>query len=133
MIGRIQRQGHYELFEARGKELLVLNDENENLEQWFSIYTEKEMVKILFTHVRFGDARTKNFIQQGNFYVGVVEDDPDYPGFTHLYLQDEKGYEEFILPEGLPSSMTPEKLVVPTNKWITSEELENNFISEAEQ
>lgn len=133
MIGRIQKQGHYELFEdGRGKELLVLNDDNENLESWYSIFREKEIVKMIITKVRFDDPRTQNLTQQGHFYLAVIEDDPDYPGFAHLYLQDEKGYEEFVLPEGIASLAMPEKLVIPTNKWLRREQVENYLIYEAD-
>jgi|GEM_PF-1331431 len=134
MIGRVQQQGHYELFEdARGKELLVLNDNNENLECWFDIFREKgENIKIIFTEPRDDDPRNSNLRQDGHFYLAVVEDDPDYPGFTHLYLQDENGYEEFVLPEGLPSAAYPDKWVIITNKWLTRDQVENYFVYEAE-
>lgn len=133
MIGRIQEQGHYELFEdERGRELLVLNDDNENLEGWFSILYEKAFVKLIYSHYKLNDSRTLTVKQEGHFYLAVIEDDPDYPGFTHLYLQDEKGYEKFVLPEGIASIAMPEKLMIPTNEWLSREQVENYLIYEAE-
>jgi hypothetical protein len=117
---RILDRGRYEIFETNhGHEILGLDGKEGK--KWFAV-VRGQKGDIL---VRSGPDHTKDHtISQGRFYLVDFIQDPKFNDVPHLFLERNARYEEWILPNGLPTSSDPQKRVVLTNDTIAKEELE---------
>jgi hypothetical protein len=120
MPAKIEDQGEYELFQTdHGHEILAL-DGNRGT-KWFAIVRGQKGDII----VRSSSEHSKDHtIQRGRFYLVDFVQDPKFKDMPHLFLQKGGSYEEWMLPNGLPTSRDPQKRVVLTNDTVSKEELE---------
>jgi hypothetical protein len=118
MQGKILYTGAFELFfSERNRRVLKLDND---LYSWTKEGNIEYLNYTEGTSYKSGD---KNFIlaQRGSFFIAVVDDDPDYPGMQHLFLENESLYEEYILAEGLPHQMDTMKEIAWTGNIIPAE------------
>lgn len=107
----IINEGRYDLFETtKGHQILSLNDED-----WYAL-VEGEKGDIIVQSD--SDHEKKKTLQEGRFYLADFEDDPDFNDVPHLFLQQGDQYQEFILPNGLPTRGDHQKKLIRSNKKV---------------
>jgi hypothetical protein len=118
---KIMDQGRYEIFQTdHGHEILVLDGDEGK--KWFAV-VRGQKGDIL---VRSDSDHTKDrTISRGRFYLVDFVQDPKFKDMPHLFLEKNARYEEWILPNGLPTSSDSQKRVVLTNDTIDKDELED--------
>jgi hypothetical protein len=118
---KILERGRYEILETdHGHEILVL--EGKESKKWFAV-VRGQKGDIL---VRSDSDHTKDHtISRGWFYLVDFIQDPKFKDMPHLFLEKNARYEEWILPNGLPTSSDPQKRVVLTSDTIGKDELED--------
>jgi hypothetical protein len=118
---RIEDKGEYELFETNhGHEILVL-DGNQGKKKWFAIVRGEKgdiVVRSDSDHIK------ERTLRRGKFYLVDFVEDPKFKDMPHLFLQRNGKYEEWMLPNGLPTSSDPQKRVVLTDYTVGRDELE---------
>ena len=113
----IKEKGDYELFETtRDHRILVLNGE-----QWFA-RVEGQQGEIL-VHSD-SDHKKDRTLQQGQFYLADFEDDPTYKDMPHLFLEKGGHYQEWMVPNGLPTEDDHQKKVIRTDESLDKKDLE---------
>jgi hypothetical protein len=116
----IKDQGKYELFETdHGHEILRLDGERGT--QWFAVVRGQKgdiLVRSNSDHVK------QRTIQSGRFYLVDFIEDPKFKDKPHLFLQNGNRYEEWMVPNGLPTDSDPQKRVVLTHDILEKNELE---------
>jgi hypothetical protein len=117
MAAKLEDSGNYELFEdEHGHRFLELNGE-----RWY-VWVEGQRSPLL---VRTDSNHTKaHHILKGKFYLIDFNGDPKFRDVPHLFLQKGDVYQEFIVPNGLPTDDDPQKRLVVTRKTLPAEELE---------
>lgn len=111
MRGELEKEGKYELFETtHGHEILVLNNKN-----WFAIVKTKQGQILVHSD---SDHKKKRALQKGEFYLANFENDPSFKDMPHLFLKEGKKYQEFILPNDLPTNKKPQKKLVVVDEKI---------------
>jgi hypothetical protein len=117
MPARLKDSGRYSLFEDQhGHRFLVLNGE-----RWY-VWIEAQKSPIL---VRTdSDHKKKRDIQHGKFFLVDFKDDPKFKDMPHLFLQKGNAYQEFLVPNGLPTDRDPQKRFVVTRHTLPKKELE---------
>ncbi len=117
MAVQINEQGTYERFKtSKGRRVLVLNNE-----RWFGWVTGQKgelLVRSSPSH------RKSQTCERGRFYFVQFADDPEYRDVPHLFLETEDGFEELILPNGLPDEQDVQKKVIRTEHKMNREKLE---------
>jgi hypothetical protein len=111
-------KGMYDLFETNHHhQILVLNRR-----QWFALVRGQKgdiLVRTNSDHIR------DHTIQRGRFYLVDFVQDPKFKNMPHLFLEVDGHYEEWLLPNGLPTARDREKRVVLTNDTLSTQELED--------
>ncbi len=116
MAVKVKDKGQYELFETtHGHRILVLNDA-----RWFA-WVEGQQGEIL-VHSD-SDHKKDHTIQKGEFYLVDFENDPKYKDMPHLFLQKEEHFEEFMVPNSLPTEQDYQKKIVSTDNTLPREKL----------
>lgn len=127
MQGTILDKGNFEIFETeRGRSLLVLNEVR--IYVWAK-EDKRETLRLTEGITEKSDDVHPFLAYSGPYFIVAVEDDPIFPGLSHLYLRHEDHYDEFILQDGLPDLESWTKQIVDTHRIIPAEELET-FIYE---
>jgi hypothetical protein len=120
MPAKIEDRGEYELFETNhGHEILVLDGQNGR--KWLAVVRGQRgdiLVRTDSDHVK------ERTIQRGRFYLVDFIEDPRFKDMPHLFLQKDGRYEEWMVPNGLPTAGDPQKRVVLTDDTLSKEELE---------
>ncbi len=117
MTASVQRHGRYQLFETpRQNRILVLNDD-----LWYA-WVEGQQGELLVRSD--SDHESRGVIREGEFYLVDFTDDPGFTDVPHLFLERDGGFQEVILPNGLPTDDDNQKRVVGTDKSIPREDLE---------
>jgi hypothetical protein len=115
---RILDKGRYELFKSTHRHrILVLGGR-----KWFALIRGQRGQLIVRTDADHERAET---LQRGRFYYVDFRKDPLFEDQPHLFLQKEDRYQEFVLPNGLPTRADPQKLIVSTRKSLPATELEH--------
>lgn len=122
MTATVQRHGRYTLFETpQQNRILVLGDD-----LWFA-WVGGEQGEILVQSD--ADHERDRIVQDGDYYLVDFEQDGSFTDVPHLFLEASSGFQEIILPNGLPTSDDTQKRVVTTAKTITRAELERYLAS----
>ena len=122
MTATVQRHGRYTLFETpRQNRILVLGDD-----LWFAWVGGQQGEILVRSDPEHERERT---IQDGEYYLIDFEDDTSFRDVPHLFLESAEGFQEVILPNGLPTDDDAQKRVVGTTKTITRHELERHVNS----
>lgn len=117
MAVHVRESGSYELIETTKKNrILVLEGET-----WFA-WVEGQQGEILVLSDE--EHKRRRMIQQGNYFLVDVDDDPRFRDVPHLFLGNATQYEECILPNGLPDERDTRKKIIRTGTEIEKEELE---------
>ena len=120
MTATVQRHGRYELFETqRDNRILTLGND-----LWFAWVTGDQGEILVRSEADHERART---IQEGEFYLVDFQTDPSFTDVPHLFLERDDGFQELILPNGLPTHDDPQRRVVPTEKSVGRDELERHL------
>lgn len=107
----IINQGSYEIFETtKDHQILALNDE-----EWYAMIEGEKGEVIVHSD---SDHEKKKSLQQGKFYFVDFEDDPDFRDVPHLLLQQGDEYQEYILPNGLPTKNDHQKKLIRSDKKV---------------
>jgi hypothetical protein len=115
----IMNQGHYELFEtSNGNQILVFNNE-----EWYALVEGEKGDIIVHSD---SDHEKKKTLQEGKFYLADFEDDPDFRDMPHLLLQREDEYQEFILPNGLPTQGDHQKKLIRSDKPVSVDKVKEH-------
>jgi hypothetical protein len=126
MRGKVLNQGNFELLRSpEGRLLLLINSVIKNDKYFWNVSGNYEyLIHTEGISERSGDTDFE-VIRSGHFYLIELQDSPDYPDLPHLYLQDEhNNYEDFLLPDGLPDLLNPEKEIITTGTTVDQEELD---------
>jgi hypothetical protein len=114
---KIIAQGTYELFETNHHHQILTLDGR----HWFALVRGQKsdiLVRSDADHIK------DHTIQQGRFYLVDFDQDPKFSDMPHLFLEADGHYEEWLLPNGLPTDRDPQKRVVLTNDMLSKQELE---------
>lgn len=115
----IEGQGKFEVFRTNhGHRILDLND-NEYY-AWVSGDKGELLVRTTADHNK------KETLQRGRFYLVNFKNEQDYRDMPHLFLErDDGGYEEMMLPNGLPAAKNDyQKLILDVDKVLSKERVE---------
>lgn len=116
MSAKVKKHGDYELFETtKDHRILVLNDD------WYA-WVEGQQSPLLVKSD--SDHKKDHTISKGNFYLIDFEDDPDFRDQPHLFLEQDDGYKDLLLPNGLPTSGDTQKRLVESDETISKKKLE---------
>lgn len=119
MRGKLENQGHYELFETtKGHQILNLNDE-----QWYAVVEGQQGDLLVHSD---SDHEKKKTLQEGEFYLANFKDDPEFRDMPHLFLQDGKQYSEFILPNGFPTKSDHQKKLIRSDEKISKDKVKKH-------
>lgn len=122
MAATVQDSGYYELFETdHGNRILALNDE-----RWFA-WVEGQQGEILV--LTDSDHEKEKTLQEGEFCFVEFRDDPSFRDMPHLFLEQDGGFQELILPNGLPNEQDPQKKIVTSDETVARKKLEK-FLAE---
>ena len=114
----IADQGGYELFETNHQHrILMLNDD-----RWFALIRGQQ--GDMLVHSERAHERERP-IQRGRFYLVDFEQDPKFSDIPHLFLEAGQQYQEWVVPNGLPTKADPQKRVVLTDETLSKRELED--------
>jgi hypothetical protein len=117
MTVKVKDSGRYELLEdEHGHRFLVLNGA-----RWYVWVAGQKSPIIVRTD---SGHQIERRVQRGRFYFVDFKDDPEFRDQPHLFLQNGDAYQEFLLPNGLPTQRDPQKRLVVTRKKIAKKELE---------
>lgn len=95
MRGKLQGEGHYELFQTtHGHRILCLDDE-----RWFAV-VEGQQSDILVGSD--GDHEKADTVRSGKYFYADFENDPEFRDQPHLFLEEGRHFREYVLPQGLP-------------------------------
>ena len=123
MKGEILDKGQYEILESqRGRIMISFNGANTYI--WS---TENNIETLRLTNgisYKSGDGHFK-VARSGPYFIINTIDETYYKGLPHLYLKHENHYDEYILQDGLPNLIDIDKEIIPTNRVISAEEIEN--------
>jgi hypothetical protein len=110
MRGKLEKEGKYELFETtHGHEILVLNKKD-----YYAVVKTSQGHLLVKSDA---DHKKDHEVDSGKFYLADFEDDPAFKDMPHLFLKEGKKYQEFILPNDLPTdSDTQKKLIIEDDK-----------------
>jgi hypothetical protein len=115
---RVLERGKYELFEdAHGHRFLVLDGE-----RWYAWITAQRSPLLVRTD---SDHEIKRAVQRGKFFLVDFRQDPKFKDLAHLFLQKGDEYQEYLLPNGLPSERDPQVRFVVTRNTLARKELED--------
>ena len=113
----IADQGRYELFETpHHHRILRLNND-----KLFALIRGQQGDMLVHSEREHERERT---IQEGQFYLVDFDQDPKFRDIPHLFLEANGKYEEWVLPNGLPTKADPQKRVVFTDETLSKRELE---------
>ncbi len=121
MAATVKDRGNYELFDTdQGHRILVLNGE-----QWFA-WVEGQEGELLVRSD--SDHRKDHTVQKGYFYLAEFDNDPRFQNNQpHLFLQNGDHFQEFIVPNGLPTGVDDQKKVVSTDDNVAKDELTDHL------
>ena len=122
MSGNIIDQGHFELFESkRSNRLLMLNDN-----QWYRWQWDAPIQKLYLTKGvvdKSGD-NEYDVLMEGRFYI-VLSTTGEYAGFHYLLLENRDYFNVYRLPQALPNSMDIEAEIVDVKEKVLSEQIDS--------
>lgn len=120
MQGNIHKRGQYELFETtKGHQILNLNDKE------FYAVVEGQRGDILVRSD--ADHQKSKTIRKGRFYLADFNNDPRFNDIPHLFLQEnEHQYQEWILPQDVPSAGDHQKKLVRTDKKVSKAKIDHH-------
>jgi hypothetical protein len=115
---RVLERGKYELFEdAHGHRFLVLDGDH-----WYAWITAQRSPILVRTD---SDHEIERTVQRGKFFLVDFRQDPKFKDMPHLFLQKGDEYQEYLLPNGLPSQRDPQVRFVVTRDTLARKELED--------
>lgn len=117
MKGTLRKQGQYELFETtKSHQILTLNQQD-----WYAIVEGNQGEIIVLSD---SDHEKKETIQTGQFYLADFQNDPEFNDVPHLFLEGQDHYQEFILPNGLPTTKDYQKKLVRSKENLSVAKIE---------
>lgn len=118
MHGKLEESGHYELLETtKGHQILKLG-----AQRYFAV-VEGQKGDILVRSD--ADHEFRRNLRQGKFYLADFDDDPEFNDLPHLFLQiDSSHFDEWVLPQGLPTQNDHQKKLIRTGDSVTTEKVE---------
>jgi hypothetical protein len=120
MTATVRRHGQYTMFETpSGNRILALGND-----LWFAWVRGDEGEILVRSDSDHEQDRT---VQEGEYYLVDVQDDPTFTDVPHLFLEREGEFQEIILPNGLPTDDDIQKRIVATDKTISREKLERDL------
>lgn len=120
MTATVRRHGRYTMFETPGgNRILALGSD-----LWFAWITGDQGELLVRSDADHEQERT---VQDGEYYLVDVHNDPSFTDVPHLFLEREGEFQEIILPNGLPTDDDIQKRVVAPDKTITREKLEREL------
>jgi hypothetical protein len=117
MAAKMRASGRYELVEDEHRHRFLVLDAR----RWY-VWIDGQRSPIL-VHSRRSHAKTRS-LQRGRYYLVEFHDDPKFRDLPHLFLQKGERFQEFLLPNGLPSERDPQKRFVVTRKTLPKKQLE---------
>jgi hypothetical protein len=115
---RIQERGKYELFEdPHGHRFLVLEGK-----RWYAWIDAQRSPILVHTN---SEHEVKRSLQRGKFFLVDFRRDPKFKDMPHLFLQKGDEYQEYLLPNGLPTRSDPQVRFVVTRNTLSKKELED--------
>ena len=112
----IKKQGHYRLFETNhDHRMLVLGD------SYFAWIHGQQSPILVHSD---SDHEKDHQIASGEFYFVDFKNDPKYKDMPHLFLEKDNGFEEIMLPNGLPTESDAQKRIVKTDNTLSRDKLE---------
>lgn len=118
MKGKLAKKGTYEIFvTTNNHQILALNEQN-----WYAIVEGKQGDILVLTD---SDHEKNKTVMQGDFFLVHFKNDPEFNDVPHLFLQDEKHYREFILPNGLPTKSDHQKKLIRTDAKLSTDHIED--------
>lgn len=120
MQNATEKRGHYDLFETtHGHQILNLNDRD------FFAVVEGQKGDILVRSD--SDHKKKTSVMKGDFCLVDFQDDPKFNDTPHLFLQEsDSQYQEWVLPQGLPSDSDHQKKLVRTDNRVEKDKVERH-------
>jgi hypothetical protein len=115
---KVKDSGKYDLFEdEHGHRFLVLDGK-----RWYAWIDAQRSPILVRTN---SDHRKKRELQSGRFYFVDFDRDPKFRDMPHLFLQKGEQYQEFLLPNGLPTENDPQVRFVVTRHTLPKRDLES--------
>jgi hypothetical protein len=110
MKGKVIKEGTYEIFRTtKEHEILVLNEK-----EYYALVKGQKSLIIVKSD---SDHKKDKTLKSGTFFYVDFKNDPEFNDIPHLFLEENKMYEEFILPNGFPDkNNTSKRLVIPEEK-----------------
>ena len=119
MRGKLQSEGHYELFQTtKGNQILSLNDKD------FFAVVEGRQGDILVRTDK--DHEKDKTVKKGRFYLADFKDDPEFNDVTHLFLQEGNKYREWILPNNRPTKNDYQKKLIKSGNLVSKSKVEEH-------
>jgi hypothetical protein len=123
MRGKLESEGHYELFETtHGNQILNLNNKD-----FFAVIKGKRGDILVATDSNHKKSKT---IKEGQFYLADFEDDPEFSDMTHLFLQEGNKYREWLLPNDKPTEKDYQKKLVKSENLVSKSKVEKHIKGE---
>lgn len=119
MRGKLEKQGHYELFKTtKGHQILNLNNKN-----WFAVVKGQKGDMLIGSD---SDHQKEKTIKEGRFYLADFDNDPEFRDIPHLFLEEGKKYREWLLPNDSPTEKDYQKKLIKTNSLVSKEKVEQH-------
>lgn len=119
MKGKLKKKGKYELFNTTENHQILSLDEK----QFFALVKGQKGDIIVHSD---SDHKKKKSVSEGKYYYADFKDDPEFKDMTHLFMEDNSKFREFILPEGFPTKQDPQKKIIRPKEKLNKSKVENH-------
>lgn len=121
MSNTLQRQGHFEMLQSRnGTHLLRLGGEKRDY--WMAVVNGAQGDILVLTDSHHPGSEV---VREGGYYYVKFDGDTDFVDQPHLFLANRTGsYDEWILPNGLPTGSDKQKKLVRTPHAVARSTIE---------
>jgi hypothetical protein len=111
MKNKVRKEGRYELFvTSKNHHILTLDNK-----EWFAIVKGQQGEIMVGSD---SDHEKKKNLMQGKYLLVDFDDDPEFRDIPHLFLEKSGKFEEWILPNKLPSGKGEKVKIINTKNKI---------------
>jgi tyrosine-protein phosphatase YwqE len=120
MKNKVRKDGEYELFQTTKKHTILSLDQKD----WYAVIKGQQGDMLVGSD---SDHQRSKTLEKGKYILVEFEDDPEFRDIPHLFLEtSKKNYEEWILPQELPTNKGDKVKLIKTKTRVDSEKIEEH-------
>ncbi len=120
MKNKVKKDGNYELFSTTNKNTILHLDKS----SWYAVVKGQQGDILVKSN---SDHEKKKTLQKGRFYLVSFNNDPDFQDMTHLFLKKGSKYDEWLLPDELPSTKEKNVKLIKSKHKIGESKLKDHI------